>query len=115
MERWTRIVIRRRWPVLAAWTIVLAGGFYGFSKLSALQSDKLTVPATDLERGRTGPSRRFGDPSDGSFTVVFQGRAAAVPAVQERLQSLVDRAARAVPTAHATALHPGSPTDRQSV
>src|SRR6266705_1618111 len=102
MERWTRAIIRRRWPVLAVWAVVLVAGGYGFSKLSALQSNTFTVPGTDSER--------VGDRSDGSFTVVFQGRTVADPAVQARLQAVVERAARAVPTAHGTTLRLGSPT-----
>src|ERR1051325_5697906 len=108
MQRWTRAIIRRRWLVVAVWAVVLVAGGYGFSKLSALQSNTFTVPGTDSERVRTILSDRFGDRSDGSFTVVFQGREVADPAVQARLQALVERAARAVPTAHGTTLRLGS-------
>jgi uncharacterized membrane protein YdfJ with MMPL/SSD domain len=110
MERWTRAILRHRRPVLVAWVVVLLAGGYGFSKLAALQSNAFSVPGTDSERVRTILSERFGDRSDGSFTVVFQGRAVAEPAVQVRLQSLVDRAAHVVPTAHGTALRLGSST-----
>jgi RND superfamily putative drug exporter len=108
MERWTRAIMRRRWLVLGVWAVALVAGGYGFSKLSALQSNTFTVPGTDSERVRTILSQRFGDRSDGSFTVVFQGRRVSDPQVQARLQSRVARAARAVPTARATALHLGS-------
>jgi putative drug exporter of the RND superfamily len=110
MERWTRAVVRRRWGVLAVWAVVLVAGGYGFSKLSALQSNTFSVPGTDSERVRTVLSHRFGDRSDGSFTVVFQGRSVVDPRVQERLQALVDRAAHVVPTAQATTLRLGSST-----
>ena len=110
MERWTLAVLRVRFAVVAFWVVVLLVGGYGFSKLSALQSNTFTVPGTDSERVRTVLSQQFGDRSDGSFTVVFEGRAVADPLVRARLQALVDRAARVVPTAHATTLRLGSPT-----
>jgi uncharacterized membrane protein YdfJ with MMPL/SSD domain len=110
MERWTRAVIRRRFAVLVLWAIVLVAGGYGFTKLSALQSNTFTVPGTDSERVRTVLSERFGDRSDGSFTVVFDGAAVRDPAVRARLQARVERAARIVPSARATELRLGSPT-----
>jgi uncharacterized membrane protein YdfJ with MMPL/SSD domain len=110
MERWTRAILRHRWLVLTVWAVVLVAGGYGFSKLSALQSNTFTVPGTDSEHVRSVLSERFGDRSDGSFTVVFQGRSVGDPAVAARLQSRLADAARAVPTAHATALRLGSPT-----
>ena len=110
MERWTRSVLRLRWPIVAAWTVVLLAGGLGFSKLSKLQSNTFTVPGTDSERVRATLEKHFGDRSDGSFTVVFRVRSAADATVRARLQEIVDRAAKVVPTAHGTALRPGSAT-----
>jgi RND superfamily putative drug exporter len=110
MERWTRSVLRLRWPIVAAWVVVLLAGGFGFSKLSKLQSNTFTVPGTDSERVRTILQKHFGDRSDGSFTVVFRVRNAADPAVRASLQEIVDRAAKVVPTAHGTALRAGSAT-----
>jgi RND superfamily putative drug exporter len=110
MERWTRWILRYRYLVLGVWLAILVAGGYGFSKLSALESNAFTVPGTSSERVRTVLARDFGDRSDGSFTVVFHGPRVSDPAEQRRLQALVDRAAHAVPTAHGTALRLGSPT-----
>ncbi|HXG75224.1 MAG TPA: MMPL family transporter [Gaiellaceae bacterium] len=51
--------------------------------------------------------RRYGDRSDGSFTVVFRVRgSSADPALRARLQAAVDRAARILPTGRPTPLVP---------
>ena len=110
MERWTRAVLRFRWAVVASWLVVLLAGGFGFSKLAALQSNTFTVPGTDSERVRSVLGKHFGDRSDGSYTVVFRVSDSSDSALRERLQRLVDRAAHAVPTAHATALRAGGPT-----
>ena len=107
MERWTRLVVRFRWPILALWLVLLLAGGYSSTKLSALLSNTFTVPGTDSERARTILQRHFGDRSDGSFTVVFAVPSSADPALRARLQTVVDRAAQAVPTGKGTALRAG--------
>jgi len=109
VERWTRFALRLRWPLLAAWLAVLVAGGYGASRLPALQSNVFTVPGSDSERVRSLLARHFGDRSDGSFTVVFRVRDSSDPALRARLQALVERAARVVPTARAQELIAGGP------
>src|SRR5207249_7309488 len=81
MERWTRLVLRFRWPILAGWLVVLLAGGFAFMRLSSLLSNEFSVPGTDSERARAILERHFGDRSDGAFTIVF------------RLRDGVDRAA----------------------
>src|SRR5438132_9287108 len=109
MARWARVVLRFRWPILAAWLGILLAGGIATAKLSPLLSNTFTVPGTDSERVRTILQDHFGDRSDGSFTAVFSVRNAEDAALRARLQSVVDRAAHAVPTGRATALRVGSP------
>ena len=52
MERWTRLVLRFRWPVLAVWLVVIVAGFAANAQLSDLLSNTFTVPGTDSERVR---------------------------------------------------------------
>jgi putative drug exporter of the RND superfamily len=96
--------MRLRWPIVAVWLAVLVAGFWASGRLSALQSNVFSVPGTDSERVRSTLQRQFGDRSDGAFTVVFRVSDAVDSATQARLQRLVDRAARAVPTGRGTAL-----------
>jgi RND superfamily putative drug exporter len=106
VEGWTRFVLRRRWPILAAWLAVLVVGFFAFRGLSPLLSNTFTVPGTDSERVRTVLQEHFGDRSDGSFTVVFRTPDAGRPATRLRLQRALDGAAAKVPTGHARRLVP---------
>src|ERR671936_471224 len=100
MERWTRFVLRFRWPILACWLVVLLAGGFAFTRLSSLLSNQFTVPGTDSERARTILERHFGDRSDGAFTLVFRLRDPVDRAAYFRLKEKADRAARRVP--HAT-------------
>jgi uncharacterized membrane protein YdfJ with MMPL/SSD domain len=104
MERWTRLILRYRWPVLAAWVVILLGGGYASGKLSALLSNTFTMPGTDSERARTILEQHYGDRSDGAFTVVYQVRNADDPALRVRLQQGLARAAKEVPTGRARPL-----------
>src|SRR5581483_5079651 len=108
-ESWTRTAIRLRWPIVIAWLAVVVVGGWASGRLSDLQSNVFTVPGTDSERVRGVLQRHFGDRSDGAFTVVFELDRPASTATRVRLQRVVDRAARAVPTGRGTALLQASP------
>ena len=97
MERWTRFVLRFRWPILVGWLVVLLAGGFAFTRLSSLLSNEFSVPGTDSERARTILERHFGDRSDGAFTVVFRLPDGVDRAAYVRLQGDLDRAARTVP------------------
>ena len=106
MERWTRLVVRFRWPILAGWLVVLLAGGFASTKLSSLLSNTFTVPGTDSERARTILERNYGDRSDGVFTVVFRVTDSRDRQARVRLQATMERAAREVPTGRARALVP---------
>jgi RND superfamily putative drug exporter len=108
MERWTRLILRYRWPVLALWIVVLLGGGYANGKLSSLLSNTFTMPGTDSERARTILEQHYGDRSDGAFTVVYRVPSADDPALRVRLQQGLSRAAKEVPTGRARPLVRGS-------
>jgi len=108
MERWTRLVVRFRWLVLAGWLVVLIAGGFAFTHLSSLLSNEFSVPGTDSERARTILERHFGDRSDGAFTVVFRLRDGVDRAAYVRLQRDLDSAARVVPDSTARRLVPAS-------
>src|SRR5215210_589973 len=104
MERWTRWIARHRWPVLAAWLLVLLAGGYSSSKLPDLLSNTFTMPGTDSERARTILEEHYGDRSDGAFTVVFRVPDADDAALRARLQAAVARGATKVPSGRARPL-----------
>jgi RND superfamily putative drug exporter len=104
MERWTRFVMRHRWPVLAGWLAVVVVGGFAFLNLSSLLSNEFSVPGTDSEQARTILEHHFGDRSDGAFTVVFRLPDGVGRREYVRLQGTLDRAARQVPGATARRL-----------
>ncbi|MBV8079461.1 MAG: MMPL family transporter [Actinobacteria bacterium] len=104
MARWTRFVLRHRRVVLGVWVVVLLAGGYANSKLTPLLSNTFAVPGTDSDRVRATLERSFGDRPDGSFTAVFRVRNSHDPALYARLQAVVARAARVVPSGKPTKL-----------
>jgi RND superfamily putative drug exporter len=98
LARWTRIVIRFRWLVLAGWIAVIVVGAGASRGLSALLSNTFTVPGTDSERVRTTLTEYFGERSDGEFLIVFR-----VPrkTMKGELVPAMRRAAAAVPSGKA--------------
>jgi uncharacterized membrane protein YdfJ with MMPL/SSD domain len=107
VERWTRLMVRNRWLVAAAWLVVLLAGGYSSGQVSDLLSNTFTMPGTDSERARTILQQHYGDRSDGVFTVVFRVRDSADPQLHARLQAALARAAKVVPTGEPRPLVPG--------
>src|SRR5438876_2414380 len=103
MARWTRAVLRFRWPILAFWLVVLLAGGFATSRLTPLLSNTFTVPGTDSERARTILQDNFGDRSDGEFLVIYKIRNGTA-GVRLKLERSIREAATAVPTGKATAL-----------
>jgi uncharacterized membrane protein YdfJ with MMPL/SSD domain len=109
IESWTRAAIRFRWPIVIAWLAVVIVGGWASGRLSALQSNVFSVPGTDSEHVRDVLQAHFGDRSDGAFTVVFRVPDSSNAALKARLERVVVRAAKAVPTGKGTALTPAGP------
>ncbi len=103
MARWTGLVLRFRWPILAFWLVVLLAGGFATSKLTPLLSNTFTVPGTDSERARTILQDHFGDRSDGEFLVIYKIRNGTT-GVRLKLERSIREAATAVPTGKATGL-----------
>src|ERR671937_3138663 len=103
VARWTRFLLRFRWPILGFWLAVLLAGGYATSKLSPLLSNTFTVPGTDSERARTILQDHFGDRSDGEFLIIYKIRNGTA-GVRLKLERSIRRAATAVPTGKPTAL-----------
>ncbi len=103
MARWTRLVLRFRWPILVFWLVVVLAGGYAAAHLSPLLSNTFTVPGTDSERARTILQERFGDRSDGEFLIVYRIVSGPTGIVDELKASLAS-GAEAVPGGKATPL-----------
>jgi putative drug exporter of the RND superfamily len=93
-------VLRHRRAVLAGWVVVLLTGGFASTKLSAILSNEFSVPGTASEQVRTLLQKRFGERSDGAFTVVFRLAPAAGPppaGLKRELTTAVERGAAALP------------------
>ncbi|HEY8775308.1 MAG TPA: MMPL family transporter [Gaiellaceae bacterium] len=101
IERWTRLVLRLRWLVLAVWLAVLIAGGFASTRLSGLLSNDFGVPGTDSAQVQSTLQQRFGDRSDGEYLIVFEVARPADRTLLARLQRTVDRAALVIPTARA--------------
>jgi RND superfamily putative drug exporter len=77
--------------VLFAWVVALVLGAAGMAGLSDLLTNRFSVPGSDAENGLGVVKDRFGERSDGSFTVVF--RAEDGNARDPRFRAAADRAA----------------------
>ncbi len=108
MAAWTRLVLRHRWPILAAWLCALVVGFVAFLHLSSLLSTSFAVPGTDSERARQVLGERFHDRSDGRFVVVFRTVRQVTPDERARLERELRRAANVVPNGFTTPLEQAS-------
>ena len=77
MESLTRLVLRRRWVVLAIWLVILLAAGWASSGLSDLLTNRFTLPGSDTAKAEAILEDHFGQKSTGSFTVVVraEGRA----------------------------------------
>jgi RND superfamily putative drug exporter len=107
-ERWTRLVVRFRWLVLACWLAAIAGGAYVSLLLPAHLANSFSVPGTDAERAETVLAHAYGERPEGTFTVVFRVRHSSDVEVQRRLRERLERAARVLPGAHVGFLRTGA-------
>jgi RND superfamily putative drug exporter len=97
VERWTRFVLHHRKTTLAAWIVVVLIAGAASSGLSALLTNRFTLPGTDTARAEKVLENHFGQKSTGLFTLVAQTKGDArsiVPA----LRFAAERAATKLPT-----------------
>jgi len=105
LERWTRFVLRHRWPVLATWLVVFLVAGFASSRLADLLTNRFTLPGTDSERAERILQDHFGQRSTGSFTVVVKSDGNARVLVP-RVRAAAQRAADELPTGHLVAVTP---------
>ena len=115
MERWTLTMIRHRWAVVAAWVVVFLVSGVAASGLSALLTNRFSIPGSDTAKAEKILHDHFGQRSDGSFQLVYQanpGHTAAevLPALEQAGRRVADEiptgrfvSARAVSDRTATA------------
>jgi uncharacterized membrane protein YdfJ with MMPL/SSD domain len=105
VERWTRLVLRRKKTVLAIWLALFVFGGWAASGLADLLTNRFTLPGTDTERTETILHDHFGQRSTGSFTFVAKADGKAQTIVPQ-LQAAAERAAKQLPTGRFVSAQP---------
>jgi uncharacterized membrane protein YdfJ with MMPL/SSD domain len=85
LERLTRAMIRYRWAVVSIWAMIVVVSVVAMSGLSALLTNRFTLPGTDTERAEKVLEQNFGQRTTGSFSLVVKGQ----PGSAERLVPIV--------------------------
>jgi putative drug exporter of the RND superfamily len=97
LERWTSLVLRFRWVVVAAWLAVVGIGVYSSLLLPPHLVNSFAIRGTGSDRASAALARGFGDRPEGTFTVVFRVDRSSDKALQARLRRRLEDAARVLP------------------
>ena len=97
LARWTALVVRFRWFVLAGWLAAAVGGAFASAVLPGRLVNSFEVPRTESQRAEAALARGFGERQEGTFTVVFHARHSSRTDVRARLRSRLESAARLLP------------------
>ena len=97
MEGLTRFMLRHRWLVLGAWVVVFGLCGLASTQLSALLTNRFTLPGTDTHRAERILEEHFGQRSTGSFAIVAETDGTAAALVPQ-LRAVAEKAAAELPT-----------------
>jgi RND superfamily putative drug exporter len=114
MPRLARLVHRLRWPIIAAWLVVVVASAVASSGLDNLLSNRFNLPGTDSERARIILQDHFGERNDSTAVLIVQARPAAGvrdPHFLAAVQAAAQRAASALPRSKVGAIQ----TDHRSL
>jgi putative drug exporter of the RND superfamily len=98
MERLTRLMIRWRWGVLAAWAVIFVGSVMAMSGLSDLLTNRFTLPGTETARADKILEDHFGQRTTGSFSLVVKGDSRSASMLVPEVRRAAARASRELPT-----------------
>jgi uncharacterized membrane protein YdfJ with MMPL/SSD domain len=109
---WTRFIARNRGKVLAVWFVLFVFGAAGASNVGHLLSNRFSVPGSDAERGLDLLKAKFGERSDGAFTLVLRTTEGSVasPSFRRNVEAAARRAAAKLPSGKAGPVLRASPT-----
>jgi RND superfamily putative drug exporter len=109
LERWTRLMIRRRWLVLGVWVAVVVASLAAAASLGDLLTNRFTLPGTDTRRAEQILEDHFGQRSAGSFIVVAEAESGDIAPLLPSLEAAARRAAEAVPSGAFVSATPVAP------
>jgi RND superfamily putative drug exporter len=103
MEGLTRLVLRHRRVVLAAWFVVFLVSGVASAQLAELLTNRFILPGTDTHRVELILEESFGQKATGSFTIVLESEAGAGSLVP-RARAAGERASAVLPTSRLVAV-----------
>ena len=72
LESWTHRLLRHRAAIVAIWLLVTVTGFMAAGNLNQYLTTSLNVPGSQSEKASKILGERFGENTEGTFTVVFK-------------------------------------------
>ncbi len=102
LEKWTRLVVRRRALIFLLWLVVLLLGVVGGVHLNSHLTTSLSIPNSASARADSLLTRQFGENVEGTFTVIYPYKNATPMQIQV-FESKVAKAAQSIPTSSITA------------
>jgi putative drug exporter of the RND superfamily len=101
-------MIRYRWPVTAAWLVVVVVSVLAMSGLADLLTNRFSLPGTDTARADKILDEHFGQRTTGSFTVVARGEPGSARRLVPEVRAAAERAAAELPTGKVANVQPVS-------
>jgi RND superfamily putative drug exporter len=98
LGRWTRLVVRFRWVVIAIWIAIFVVAQILSAGLSDLWRSEAGLPGTDAHRAEDILSDHFGQRSYASFTLVARAEEGDARTLLTPVQAAAARAAEQLPT-----------------
>ena len=101
LEQWTRLVVRKRFIVLTAWSLVAFVGFFASINLNSHLSTSLSVPGSQSAQADEILKEKFNENTEGTFTVLLNFKSASKEKI-EAYKVGIERAAQVIPGAEIT-------------
>ena len=101
LERWTRIVIRNRFSIIALWMLLVIFGILAGSNLNNRLTTSLSIPGSESAKAAEILSDHFNENVEGTFTVLLNFKKATNQEI-EVIKSKIATAALAIPSAKVT-------------
>jgi RND superfamily putative drug exporter len=98
MERWTRVVLRFRWFVIAAWLAAFVVSGMAAAGLSDLLTNRFVLPGAESEKAAKVLEQHFGQKPEGSFTLVARAKSGSAEQLAPQVEQAGRRAAAVLPT-----------------
>ena len=98
MNRWIDLVIRRRFPVLIAWLIVVVLGIFATAHINDRLTTSLAVPGSQSAEAEAVAAKAFAENTEGTFTIFYKFKQATKPEI-ELIKQKIELSVSTIPNA----------------